>query len=162
MPILLNKNNVSRFFSRAGLAQLVQYQWVRGLKKGKKAKGENMAKYLTIEQFEGCDDSIVKYLDEDTVKENDNNMVVVGSKEHILNLQLVMATSSVNHEYARLEYNETNNTDKKDELLQYMADCRFKYEEAREELSCVNPLVLETFEKDLVMQKQSTMVHYHA
>jgi len=121
-----------------------------------------MAKILTIEQFEGYDDSIVRCTDEDTLKECEDSMVAVGSREHILNLQLVMATSSVNHEYARLEYDETSNSDKKEELMQYMSDCRTKYDEAREELSCVNPLVLETFEKDLAVQKQSTMVHYHA
>lgn len=107
-----------------------------------------MAKHLTIEQFEGLED----------VQKN----VETGSKEHILNLQLVMATSSVNHEYARMEYEETNDIERKDELMHYMTECREKYDEAREYLLCLNPLTLETFENDLAHQKSTTMVHYHA
>ena len=73
-----------------------------------------------------------------------------------------MATTSVNHEYARMEYEESIDWEKREDLLKYMAECRQKYDEAREELACFNPLVLETFESELAMQKRSTMVHYHA
>jgi len=121
-----------------------------------------MAKYLTIEQFEGFDDNIISCVDEMSVGEDKQKAVPVGSREHILNLQLSMATSSVNHEYARIEYEESVNIDRKEELLHYMSECRQRYDEARDELSCVNPLILETFESDLAAQKRSTMVHYHA
>ena len=120
-----------------------------------------MTKYLTIEQFEGFDDNIIK-CDDDSIEEKNQKAVPVGSREHILNLQLCMATSSVNHEYARMEYEETGKIDRKEELMYYMSECRQKYDEARDELSCVNPLILETFEQDLAAQKSSTMVHYHA
>lgn len=122
-----------------------------------------MAKHLTIEQFEGLDDVLVNVTDsEESFVGKGNKKVEVGSKEHILNLQLVMATTSVNHEYARVEYDETSDVERKEELMFYMAECRDKYDEAREELSCVNPLVLESFESDLATQKRTTMVHYHA
>lgn len=122
-----------------------------------------MTKQLTIEQFEGYDD-IVTNLEVELPKavEKEERAVQAGSREHILNLQLVMATTSVNHEYARMEYEESIDWEKREELLRYMSDCRQKYDEAREELACFNPLVLETFESELAMQKRSTMVHYHA
>ena len=113
-----------------------------------------MAKKLTIEQFEGLEDVMIT-----TDGKGD---VETGSREHILNLQLVMATTSVNHEYARIEYEETRDIERKEELERYMCECREKYDEARDELSCVNTLVLETFETDLAHQKRTTMVHYHA
>jgi hypothetical protein len=46
--------------------------------------------------------------------------------------------------------------------MDYMADCRDKYLEAREELACYSPLKLESFEKDLFFQKKTTLTHYHA
>ncbi len=123
-----------------------------------------MAKLITMEQFEGLDEISVEIDPSFGAKgeTDEQNLVPVGSREHILNLQLVMATTSVNHEYARAEYDETRNNDRKDELNVYMAECREKYERAREELACFNPLVLETFENELAMQKKTTMVHYHA
>src|SRR3989338_2766716 len=118
-----------------------------------------MAKQLTSEQFEGLEEMLVNLEDEISLKENGKKMVPACSREHILNLQLVMATTSVNHEYARIEYEEAKNLERKEELMHYMAECRGKYDEARDELSCINPLVLETFESELAMQKQTTMVH---
>lgn len=122
-----------------------------------------MAKYLTLEQFEGLDDLWVDVDNSLTEpNEKETKAVPVGSREHILNLQLVMATTSVNHEYARIEYDETRDVERKEELMSFMAECSDKYKEAREELACVNPLILESFEKELSAQKNSTMVHYHA
>lgn len=121
----------------------------------------DMAKHLTIEQFEGLDDVLINAVDEG-IATGGKKLVEPGSREHILNLQLVMATTSVNHEYARMEYEDTIDIERKEELMHYMHECREKYEEAREELSCVNPLVLEKFENDLAHQKRTTMVHYHA
>ncbi|MBI2092223.1 MAG: hypothetical protein HYT75_04430 [Deltaproteobacteria bacterium] len=121
-----------------------------------------MAKQLTLEQFEGLEEMFVDV--DSSIREIDNKTEAVpaGSREHILNLQLVMATTSVNHEYARVEYEESSDIERKEELLRYMTECREKYDGAREELACFNPLVLETFESELAMQKRSTMVHYHA
>jgi hypothetical protein len=115
-----------------------------------------------MEQFEGLEELSVELGDEPSVLEEGKKVVPTGSREHILNLQLVMATTSVNHEYARMEYEETKDIERKDELMIYMSECREKYDLARDELSCLNPLVLESFEAELAMQKRSTMVHYHA
>jgi hypothetical protein len=83
-------------------------------------------------------------------------------KDALLELQMAMATSSINHEYARIEYEDSMDAERKDELAQFMEDCHKKYSEAREKLARQNPLVLETFEKDLAHQKQSTITHYNA
>lgn len=122
-----------------------------------------MAKLITMEQFEGLDEISVEIDPSLGAKDNsEQTLVPVGSREHILNLQLVMATTSVNHEYARAEYDEARSDDRREELTRYMAECREKYDRAREELACFNPLVLESFEFELAMQKKTTMVHYHA
>lgn len=123
-----------------------------------------MAKYLTAEQFEGLEEISVEINDELSLGEEGGKAKIVptGSREHILNLQLVMATTSVNHEYARIEYEESSDIERKEELLHYMTECRTKYDEARDELSIINPMVLESFESELAAQKHSTMVHYHA
>lgn len=115
-----------------------------------------MIKQLTLDEFEGLDELMVD------IGDTGEKAVPVGSREHILNLQLVMATTSVNHEYARMEYEEVADIERKEELTHYMTECRQKYDEARGELACMNPLVLETFEQELAMQKKTTMVHYHA
>lgn len=83
-------------------------------------------------------------------------------EEKVLELQLTMATSSINHEYARIEYEGCEDYERKEELLAYMTDCRGKYLNARGELEKYNPLVLETFERDLILQKSTTITHYHA
>lgn len=85
-----------------------------------------------------------------------------GKKDPLLELQLAMATSSINHEYARMEFDETNDHERREELLHYMDDCREKYLDAREQLSTMSPQTLERFEKDLVFQKQTTLSQYHA
>ena len=83
-------------------------------------------------------------------------------EEKMLELQLTMATTSINHEYAKIEYDESPDYERRGELLAFMADCRGKYLDARNQLARFNPLVLETFEKDLILQKLATITHYHA
>lgn len=85
-----------------------------------------------------------------------------GGKDPLLELQMAMATSSINHEYARIEYEDSMDAERKDELAQFMEDCHKKYTEAREKLAASHPQVLESFEKDLAHQKQSTITHYNA
>ena len=83
-------------------------------------------------------------------------------EERVLELQLTMATTSINHEYARIEFEDSIDYEKKEELLNYMSECRGKYLEARGMLATYNPLVLETFERDLVLQKMATITRYQA
>jgi len=83
-------------------------------------------------------------------------------KKALLELQLTMATSSINHEYARREYDDTDCREQQEELLEYMQDCRIKYFEARDTLERFDPHALLDFEKDLLKQKMETMTEYNA
>jgi len=74
-------------------------------------------------------------------------------KKQLLELQLKMATSSINHEYARIEFNDADDEEKRHELLDYMQACHAQYFEARMELSHYDPYELASFEADLMRQK---------
>lgn len=80
----------------------------------------------------------------------------------ILQLQLTMATSSINHEYARLEFEDTADTDQKEALLDYMNECRKKYFKARSSLVIYDEQAAQDFEADLFMQKKRTMGQFNA
>ncbi|MBI2346672.1 MAG: hypothetical protein HYV03_07330 [Deltaproteobacteria bacterium] len=84
------------------------------------------------------------------------------TKDPLLELQLAMATSSINHAYARIEYDESGDQERREELLHYMDNCREKYLNARDQLSQLSPQTLERFERDLTFQKQTTLSQYHA
>lgn len=85
--------------------------------------------------------------------------VKVSEEAHkqLLELQLKMATSSVNHEYARIEFDDIDDRERRDELLEYMHECRRNYFEARTALSTYDPYALADFEADLMRQKQMTL-----
>lgn len=83
------------------------------------------------------------------------------AKDPILELQLAMATSSINHEYARMEFDEAPCRERKEELDYYMDECRQKYLEARDQLKNLSPSTIEQFEADLAFQKNSTLQQYH-
>lgn len=83
-------------------------------------------------------------------------------KDPILELQLAMATNSINHEYARIEFDESPARDRQEELLDYMDNCRSKYLAARDQLIQLSPLSVEQFEIDLAYQKRTTLQQYHA
>lgn len=80
----------------------------------------------------------------------------------VLQLQLTMATSSINHEYARMEYDESPDLETREELLDFMNDCRSKYFDAREKLLHYNPESVAQFEKDLLLQKKKTLNRFDA
>ena len=82
--------------------------------------------------------------------------------EEYLELQLKMATSSMNHEYARMEYDDTADRERKQELLDFMHDCRVQYFEARHTLERHNPYAVSDFEQDLMRQKQTIITQYNA
>jgi len=83
-------------------------------------------------------------------------------RKALLELQLMMATCSINHEYARMEFDDTQNVERKEQLLEYMSECRVQYFEAREDLAGFDPYALVDFERDLMKQKQMMLAHYNA
>lgn len=84
------------------------------------------------------------------------------SDASVLKLQLAMATNSINHEYARMEFEDTLDVERKEELLHYMNDCREKYFEARESLQVFDSGAVQEFEADLLMQKRTTLNQFNA
>jgi hypothetical protein len=80
----------------------------------------------------------------------------------LVELQLRMATSSINHEYARMKFEDSEDREHREGLLEYMNDCRLEYFEARALLSAYDPYSLAEFEADLIRQKQATIPQYHA
>ena len=85
-----------------------------------------------------------------------------GERKALLELQLMMATCSINHEYARMEFDDTLDTERKEQLLEYMNECRAQYFEAREDLASYDPYALVDFEQDLMQQKRLMLAHYNA
>jgi xanthine dehydrogenase molybdopterin-binding subunit B len=83
-------------------------------------------------------------------------------QKRLLELQLKMAACSINHEYARIEFDEVDDIGVRQELLDYMHDCRNQYLEARVALAAYDPYALEEFEADLMRQKQAALPHYNA
>ncbi len=83
-------------------------------------------------------------------------------QKKLLELQLRMAASSINHEYARIEFDDIDEYSAREELLDYMQDCRREYLEARTALAAYDPYALEQFEADLMRQKQAALPHYNA
>ena len=86
----------------------------------------------------------------------------VDDSNKIVQLQLAMATSSINHEYARVEFDDTADAERKEELLEFMNACRQKYFEARESLENYDPTALQEFETDLMQQKLETLQTFNA
>ncbi len=80
----------------------------------------------------------------------------------ILQLQLTMATNSINHEYARIEFDDTENKERREELLEFMSLCRQKYFEARQSLEVHDSSALQEFEADLMRQKVETLGRFNA
>lgn len=83
-------------------------------------------------------------------------------QKKLLELQLKMAACSINHEYARMEFDEVDDLGAREELLDYMHDCRSEYLQARAALAAYDPYALEEFEADLMRQKQAALPHYNA
>jgi len=84
------------------------------------------------------------------------------AQKRLLDLQLKMAASSINHEYARQKFDEIADRTEREDLLDYMNDCHREYNEARAQLAAFDPYALADFEADLIRQKQTTVAHYSA
>lgn len=70
------------------------------------------------------------------------------------NLELVLVTASMNHEYAKKELEKTRSFHRQQELLVRMSNLKNLYFQAREALAAAVPEKLAEIEKDLRTQKQ--------
>lgn len=75
-------------------------------------------------------------------------------KTDVISLQMVLVTSSMNHEYARRALQKAKSYEKKQDLLLRMDQLKNLYYSARHQLSLRNPEKLDSLERELNLQKQ--------
>lgn len=79
-----------------------------------------------------------------------------GSSE-LVDMQLMLVTTSMNHEYSRKEYEKTGSYDRQQELLIRMSQLKELYFSVRDKLSLAYPERLEVIEKELRFEKQTVL-----
>ncbi len=72
----------------------------------------------------------------------------------VVNLQMLLATSSMKHEYARKAYDRTKSFARRQELLAHMNELKSVYFDARDKLATAQPDRLEAIENELNYQKR--------
>lgn len=78
-------------------------------------------------------------------------------KPDLVNLQMILASSSMNHEYLRKAFDKTRSFARQQELLIKMANLKNLYFAARNKLATHHPERLEAIEKELSFQKQTVL-----
>lgn len=76
------------------------------------------------------------------------------------NLELVLVTASMNHEYAKQEFEKTGSFQRKQELMARMSHLKSLYFNAREVLAAEQPEKLAELEEELRLQKQTVFPEY--
>ncbi|MBI2501107.1 MAG: hypothetical protein HYW02_06530 [Deltaproteobacteria bacterium] len=76
------------------------------------------------------------------------------------NLELVLVTASINHEYAKKEFEKTHSFHRREELLVRMSDLKRLYFNAREAMKLADPDKLSAIEEELRSQKQNVLNEY--
>ncbi len=74
-----------------------------------------------------------------------------------VNLQMVMVSSSMNHEYTRKELEKSRSYARQQELLVRLSNLKNIYFAARKRLAECSPERLESIEKELQVQKKSVL-----
>ena len=82
------------------------------------------------------------------------------NSEETPNLELVLVTASMNHEYAKKEMEKARSFHKREELLQRMSHLKRLYFDAREALAVVDPTRLNELEEELRLEKQKVFQEY--
>lgn len=94
-----------------------------------------------------------------SAEENEAALMQLASSEKtdLVNLQMILATSSMNHEYARKAYEKTNSFARRQELMVKMSNLKNLYFAARNKLAIHHPERLEVIERELTHQKQTVL-----
>lgn len=71
------------------------------------------------------------------------------------NLELVLVTTSMNHEYVKQEYERTKSFHRRQELLNRMSHLKTLYFGARDSLLKRDPSRVQEIEEDLQLQKRT-------
>jgi len=82
------------------------------------------------------------------------------SPANLAKLQMVLVTSSMNHEYIRQAYDQERSFHKRQELLSRMSELKSLYFQVRKSLELATPDKLEEIETDLLFQKQTVLNEY--
>lgn len=89
------------------------------------------------------------------------DLITVGTGEgasgNLTNLQMVLVTSSMNHEYTLKAYEKCRSFSKKQELLTRMSHLKKLYYAARHQLATIHPDRLQILEQELNQQKQTVL-----
>ncbi|QQR80848.1 MAG: hypothetical protein IPJ69_01450 [Deltaproteobacteria bacterium] len=80
-----------------------------------------------------------------------------GAKPDLINLQMLMVSSSMNHEYVRKEYEATKSFSKKQELMNKMTSLKNLYFTARKKMADSSPERLVVLENELKIQKTQAL-----
>ena len=92
---------------------------------------------------------------------DDRGVVLVDPKtqgsSELVDMQLMLVTTSMNHEYSRKEYEKTGSYDRQQELLIRMSQLKELYFSVRDKLSLAYPERLEVIEKELRFEKQTVL-----
>ena len=94
-----------------------------------------------------------------SAEENEAVLMQLASTEKtdLVNLQLILSTSSMNHEYTRKAYEKTNSFARKQELMIKMSNLKNLYFAARNKLAHHHPERLDAIERELTHQKQTVL-----
>jgi len=95
----------------------------------------------------------------ETLDDWDGTLALAGSEDagspDLVNLQMVMVNSSLNHEYMKKAYDKSKSYTKRQELLVRMTNLKTLYFAARKKLSECNPERLASLEDELQLQKMA-------
>ncbi|MBI2083952.1 MAG: hypothetical protein HYT76_10400 [Deltaproteobacteria bacterium] len=76
------------------------------------------------------------------------------------NLELVLVTASMNHEYAKKEYEKTQSFHRREELMARMSHLKSLYFNVRQALAETQPIRLAEIEEELRLQKEQVFPEY--
>ncbi len=88
-----------------------------------------------------------------------STLIEIGDESHkdFTSLQMVLVTSSMNHEYTRKAYEKSRSFARRQELLARMADLKNLYFSARKKLAVLNPDRLSIIEREIHLQKETVL-----
>jgi hypothetical protein len=118
-----------------------------------------IAKSRTTHDIQGATMELQKLFG-DTSNSFSLGELATAPQNEVVNLQMVLATSSMKHEYARKAYDRTKSFARRQELLAHMNELKSVYFDARSKLSTAQPDRLEAIESELHYQKRVVLSEY--
>jgi len=85
-----------------------------------------------------------------------------GDTQEKTQVELVLVTASINHEYAKKELDKTQTFHRREELLNRMSHLKCLYFNAREVMVQTDPVRLSELEEELLIQKRELFTEFNA